>query len=74
MQQLGASWDVVGVVRCLVTEVDALQQIVAGLAARVQVLEAKTEAKVAERFGEAEAKPKRAVSAAQSLGSTGAEG
>jgi hypothetical protein len=42
MQRLGESWDVVEVVRSLVTEVDELrsvQKIVAGLEARLQVLE-----------------------------------
>jgi hypothetical protein len=39
MQPLGESWDVVEVVRSLVTEVDALQKIVAGQEARLQVLE-----------------------------------
>ena len=79
MQQLGESWDVVEVVRALVTEVTALQKIVAGLEARVQVL---TEVKVPNvlRPGsgcisvEAEAKPKRAVAPGQSPGASGAEG
>ena len=60
MQRLGESWDVVEVVRCLVTEVDELrlvQKIVAGLEARVQVLEAEAEVEV-----KAEAKPKRGSS------------
>jgi hypothetical protein len=39
MQLLGESWDVVEVVRSLVTEVDSLQKIVAGQEARLQVLE-----------------------------------
>ena len=39
MQPLGESWDVVEVVRSLVTEVDSLQKIVAGQEARLQVLE-----------------------------------
>jgi len=39
MQRLGESWDVVEVVRSLVTEVDSLQKIVAGQEARLQVLE-----------------------------------
>ena len=42
MQRLAESWDVVEVVRSLVTEVDELrsvQKIVAGLEARLQVLE-----------------------------------
>ena len=49
MQKLGDSWDVVEVVRSLVTEVDALQKVVAALEARVLALEAdgKGKAKVA---------------------------
>ena len=39
MQRLAESWDVVEVVRSLVTEVDSLQKIVAGQEARLQVLE-----------------------------------
>jgi hypothetical protein len=39
MQPLGESWDVVDVVRSLVTEVDSLQKIVAAQEARLQVLE-----------------------------------
>ena len=39
MQRLGESWDVVEVVRSLVTEVDSLQKIVARQEARLQVLE-----------------------------------
>jgi hypothetical protein len=39
MQALGESWDVVEIVRLLVTEVDSLQKIVAGQEARLQVLE-----------------------------------
>ena len=39
MQPLGESWDVVEVMRSLVTEVDSLQRIVAGQEARLQVLE-----------------------------------
>jgi hypothetical protein len=39
MQPLGESWDVVEVIRSLVTEVDSLQKIVAGQEARLQVLE-----------------------------------
>jgi len=39
MQPLGESWDVVEVVRSLVTEVDSLQKIVAGQEARLQALE-----------------------------------
>ena len=39
MQPLGESWDVVEIVRSLVTEVDSLQKIVAGQEARLQVLE-----------------------------------
>ena len=39
MQPLGESWDVVEVVRSLVTEVDSLQRIVAQQEARLQVLE-----------------------------------
>ena len=36
MQALGESWDVVEVIRSLVTEVDSLQKIVAGQEARLQ--------------------------------------
>ena len=39
MQPLGESWDVVEIVRSLVTEVDSLQKIVVGQEARLQVLE-----------------------------------
>ena len=39
MQSLAESWDVVEVIRSLVTEVDSLQKIVAGQEARLQVLE-----------------------------------
>jgi hypothetical protein len=39
MQPLAESWDVVEVMRSLVTEVDSLQKIVAGQEARVRVLE-----------------------------------
>ena len=42
MQRLAESWDVVEVVRSLVTEVDSLQKIVAGQEARLQVLERPT--------------------------------
>jgi hypothetical protein len=46
MQQLDESWDVVEVVRSLVTEVGSLQKIVAQQEARLQVLEAEAEAEV----------------------------
>ena len=39
MPKLGDSWDVVEVVRSLVTEIDSLQKITAALEARMQVLE-----------------------------------
>ena len=52
MQSLGPSWDVVEVIRSLVTEVDQLQKIVAGQEARLQVLEGKQVLQVGELVAE----------------------
>ena len=54
MQPLGESWDVVEVVRSLVTEVDCLQKIVAGQEARLQVLEGKQVLQVGDLVAEPE--------------------
>ena len=54
MQPLGESWDVVEVVRSLVTEVDSLQKIVAGQEARLQVLEGKQVIQVGDLVAESE--------------------
>lgn len=51
MQKLGGSWDVVEVLRSLVTEVDALQKIVAGLEARLPAEEYLRKARVAPEAG-----------------------
>ena len=60
MQSLGSSWDVVEVIRSLVTEVDSLQKIVAGQEARLQVLEGKQVLQVGELVAEeVPAKPAR---------------
>jgi hypothetical protein len=62
MQRLGESWDVVEVVRSLsqavgllTTEVDALQKIVAGQEARLQVLEPRPLLQVGDLVAESEA-------------------
>jgi hypothetical protein len=60
MQPLGESWDVVEVVRELVTDQQALQEIVAALEARLQVLERGSEPVVQVGDLVAEAKPARA--------------
>jgi hypothetical protein len=62
MQILGESWDAVEVIRSLVTEVDALQKIVTGQEARLQVLEGKQVRQVGDLVVEPEAvKPARVV-------------
>ena len=58
MQPLGESWDVVEVVRSLVTEVDSLQKIVAGQEARLQVLE-RPGAAAADQVGDLVAEDRR---------------
>jgi hypothetical protein len=55
MQALGESWDVVEVVRSLVTEVDSLQRIVAQQEARLQVLEPRPLIQVGTLVAEGEA-------------------
>ena len=65
MQQLGASWDVVEVVRSLVTEVDSLQKIVVGQEARLQVLEGKQVLQVGELVAESEPHASAAPKAAR---------
>ena len=61
MQPLGESWDVVEVIRSLsqafgllTAEVDALQKIVAGQEARLQVLEGKQVIQVGDLVAESE--------------------
>jgi hypothetical protein len=62
MQPLGESWDVVEVIRSLVTEVDSLQKIVAGQEARLQVLEPRPLIQVGDLVAEsAEPAPGRRV-------------
>ena len=64
MQRLGESWDVVEVVRSLVTEVDSLQKIVAGQEARLQVLERPAAPRPLVTVGDLVAEPEAVVSGA----------